>query len=306
MAQVATKATTAATEVLKPAPEFQPFQLIVGNEIRMIRTTEAKQQLMQELMKKVSENHTKIEIRPNHIMYETPKPCQSPELVQAFVEECKTHFDVIPARHFGEVSILPKKTEEHMEGHLLIRTYQNGVREEVHCTSPQSPTDWEGKRIYPNGHEEDGRFEAFSLSHGVYRVAGVVKDYIIPYSYKESNDTDQKYPLPTLLVTWREVDSFNFIFDTINEKETLVLVKRHTREHPDSNHYYHPAEGNLISILAEVLSDNYYRIGSGLRNLFGFPKTTMAPQAPKKGHIDFAQFMKYLCTENDSQIPIFL
>lgn len=159
--------TAQAIKVLQPAtliappsvPKqeeiFHPFAITISGE--SLTRFDAKNEMLlkaQELGKQVLSEHCKLQLAIRGD-YDGRKQAQS------FIEELKNYADVVSWSWCDLLSITPKKSESSKDG-LLVRTYTNGIVEEVD-SSRLSPTSslWYGKRIYPNGVIESGRFDDF-------------------------------------------------------------------------------------------------------------------------------------------------
>lgn len=216
-----------------PKEVFYPFTVkISGKDLSPIVSKEEMNLKAQEIGQLVLDKHIKLPINI---------PSYGSERAQAlkFIEELNNIGDVITNRWNDQFYIVPKKTEEIQEN-LTIRKYNNGVIEEVQSSRESEGgvcwTYWEGRRIYPDGVIETGRFDDFCWHIGTR-------------AEKETTI----YRLPDTLVKGYSLDRGLIWADIEGEKRLIVIHKK-----PGSGDYsceYIQIKEELIPTLTEILKE---------------------------------------------------
>ena len=208
-------------EVVPPLPvrdpPFQPFTIKISTSNTSpnsfpISTLEEMSSKARELGQEVLDQHIPLclDFRTSYSHYNFER-IQEQGQEMRFIEELRTVADVITTRWNNLFYIAPKKTQpdEIQEG-LTRRRYDNGVIEEVSSSLQQSTwEDWEGRRVYPNGKIEMGRFERFRLQQGTCIEEGITT-----------------YHLPATLVKSFSLDRCLIYADIKGEKRLIVICKK--------------------------------------------------------------------------------
>lgn len=148
-----------------PASDFARFSVTIDEKERSISSQEEMLRYARELGEKATDNHMQICLTvPFYIA-----------MRKIFLAEIRKHADVIEKRGSDNWYITPKKTEKSQDG-LTIRTYTNGVIEEVSANRYAS---WKGSRTYRNGDVETGMSSEFNLEKGI-QVKNGITTYFSP------------------------------------------------------------------------------------------------------------------------------
>lgn len=219
-------------QVITPPPlreeRFETFtiKILEGRFSPISSTISSKEEMRlkaQEVGQQVLDEHVKLRI---------DIPSYDLERTQAmkFIEELRTVVDVISTQWPKLFYIVPKKTEK-IQDSLTIRTYKNGVIEEVQSSREREGGDWwtywRGRRIYPNGVTETGRFDKF-VWHSGTRVEKEVTTYRLPETLVTSYDLDRHLMYADiegeirLIVIHKKPGSSDFSYDYVQVNEELI------------------------------------------------------------------------------------
>ncbi len=197
---------------------FQPFTIkISGESLPPISSLEEMRSKAREIGEQVLNNHIKLRIDFSSYVFEEKKQ---------FIEELRRDVDVISTRWSDLFYAVPKRTEEVKEN-LTIRKYDNGVIEEVHSAR----TDWEyweGRRIYPSGVIETGRFDDFCWHIGT-RVETGLTTYRHPDTLAKNHGLDRGLIYleedKRLIVIHKKTDSaYDYEYVEIDEDPVITLT----------------------------------------------------------------------------------
>ncbi len=139
---------------------FHPFAITISEESSPQFNSKNEMLLKaQELGKQVLAEHRKLKLTIS-------ADSDGQKQVQSFIKELEKYVDADWNSWRSVLSISPKKQESAKDGQL-VRTYTNGIVEEVDSSKP-NPTEsfWYGKRIYPDGVIESGGFDDFIWYNG--------------------------------------------------------------------------------------------------------------------------------------------
>lgn len=201
---------------------------IADRAIPDLTSIEAMRLKARELGQEIFDRHISLRL-------DVPK-VWSPERQQAlqFIQELRTVADIVATRWTDLFYIVPKKTEE-VQNYSILRRYDNGVIEEVDTVSNGSGwEDWKGRRIYPNGKIESGKFERFRLVRGTY-VEGEITTYRLPVTLASNYKIDR-----------------HLIYSNAQEKRLIVI---HKKPDADSRDYIEINE-QLIPTLTNILKED--------------------------------------------------
>ncbi|MFI5342903.1 MAG: hypothetical protein ACHQUC_01655, partial [Chlamydiales bacterium] len=179
-----------------------------------------------------------------------------------FVEELRTVVNVIVTQWEDLLYIVPKKIEE-SQGDPAIRRYNNEVIEEVQSARED---DWSGRRIYPSGVIEIGRFDGFKFCHGI-RVEKEMTIYRCPDMFLKSYRLDR-----------------GFIYTGIGEEKKLIVIHKKPSSRKIALDYVQINE-ELIPTLAEILKKERNFRKENLREILSGP-------------INCEEFVKFLFETN--------
>ena len=188
-----------------PKSLVQPFTIKISDrDIPPMFSLKEMRSKAREIGQQVSDGHIALS-------FQFPS-CYGLERQRAmrFVEELRSVTDVIKTRRDNLFYIVPKKmkAEEIREG-LTIRRYDNGVIEEVIASSEKITWEnWEGRRVYPNGKIETGKFDKFRLHQGTY-VEGGITSYRSPDTLVKSDSLDR-----------------SLIYADIEGKDRLIVIRK--------------------------------------------------------------------------------
>lgn len=219
---------------LKEAP-FRPFTIKISEESLAISSKEEMRLKAQEIGQQVLDHHVKLRI---------DVPRYGPENTQAmkFIEELKSVVNVISTRWTDIFYIVPERTEGVQEN-LTIRKYENGVIEEVQSSRESEGSDswtyWEGRRIYPNGVIETGRFDDFRWHSGT-----------------RTGEETTTYRFPQTLVNNYDLDR-GLMYADIEGEKRLIVIQKKPGSHEFSYDYVQVNE-ELIPTLAKILQEGSY------------------------------------------------
>lgn len=220
-------------EILIPPPVnenlFHSFTITVtGESLYPISSKEDMRSIAQEIRQQVLDKHSKLRIEI---------PSNGPERKQAliFIEELKNVVDVIPTQLADWFYVQPKHTEETKED-LTIRKYDNGVVEEVQSSKKDAWDCWQGRRIYPNGKIETGKFDHFYFESGT----SVENDVI---TYRQPETLVESEPL-----------GIGLMYAEIEEKKQLIAIREKPGSDKCDSDYIQVNEG-LIPTLAQILQE---------------------------------------------------
>lgn len=210
---------------------FLPFAIKVSEKsLPPISSKEEMRLKVEEIGQLVLDKHVKLRI-------DIPSYGLEKSQGMKFIEALKSVGDVIATRWHDLFYIVPKKTEEAQEN-LTIRKYNNGIIEEVQSSRESEGGDswtyWEGRRVYPDGVIETGRFDDFRWHKGTR-------------AEKETTT----YRLPDTLVNSYSLDRGLIWADIEGEKRLIVIAKK-----PGSDDYsfeYVQTKEELIPTLTEIL-----------------------------------------------------
>lgn len=248
-----------------PKEIFHPFTVKISDKnLPSIVSKEEMSLKAQEIGQLVLDKHIKLRI---------DIPSYGLERTQAlkFIEELKSVGDVITTRWNDLFYIVPKKTEE-VQKNLTIRKYNNGVIEEVQSSRESEGGDWwtywEGRRVYPDGVIETGRFDNFCWHKGT-RAEKETTTYRLPDTLVKSYSLDRG-------LIWADIEG---------EKQLIVIHKK-----PGSGDYsfdYIQTKEELIPTLANILQSR------GHANIHhDFSKKTL--NEVLSGPINCEQFVQFL------------
>jgi hypothetical protein len=216
-----------------PKEVFRSFNVkISGNSHAPIVSKEEMSLKAREISQLVLDKHIKLRIEI---------PLYGLERTQAlkFIEELKSNADVITTRRKDLFYIVPKKTEE-VQKNFTIRKYNNGVIEEVQSSRESEGEDWwtywDGRRIYPDGVVETGRFDDFCWHTG---------------TRTEKETTTYRHP--KTLVNSYSLDRGLILADIEGEKQLIVIHKKPGSR--DSSCEYIQIKEELIPTLTEILKE---------------------------------------------------
>lgn len=145
---------------LAKAEPFYPFKCEIDGKDTLKTSSEEEMQVkVKEITQQILDRHCKIEIAIPYFALERER-----KQAKEFITQLKNTVDIFPINK-DKFYLLPKRTEE-IQNKIGIRKYNNGVVEEVQSCEGKDPTNWTGRRIYPNGIIEIGNFNNFCLSSG--------------------------------------------------------------------------------------------------------------------------------------------
>ncbi len=237
---------------------FRPFTLKIAEELFLVSSLEEMRQKAREISRQVSDRHIQIRI---------DIPSYGLEHVQAMLllDELRTVSEVITTRWNDLFYVVPKRTEE-MRENLTIRRYDNGVIEEVRSIGEIGWDYWEGRRLYPNGVIETGRFDGFCFHKGTC----VEKEMTI-------------YRLPNTLVNSYSLNRSLMYADIEGEKRLIVIHKK--TDFVDGDNDYVQLNEKLIPTLAQILNEENDIRGKNLQEILSGP-------------INCEEFVKFLFETN--------
>ena len=231
-----------------PTESFKSFTVKISETSISISSLKEMGLKAREIAQLVSDRHIKIRIDiPSHGL----------ERAQAmkFIEELKSVVHVSSTRWTDLFDVVSKKTEEIQEN-LTIRKYNNGVIEEVQSSRENEAEDlwthWEGRRIYPDGVIETGRFDNFCFHKGTRTEKEITT-----------------YKLPDCLVKNYSLDR-SLIYSDIEGEKKLIVIGRKPGSGPWDCEYVQVKE-ELIPTLAEILKKTNDVRETHLREIFSGP-----------------------------------
>lgn len=233
--------------------DFQTFTIKIAEKSLLISSFEEMRLKAREIGQQVSDKHIKLRIVIPHYGLER---IQAVELI----EELRGVADVILTES-GVFHILPKKREETQEN-LTIRRYDNGVIEKVQ-SSKKDTWDWQGRRIYPNGVIETGRFDNFCWHSGT-----CIENEVTTYR------------LPDILIESHRLGRGLMYAEIEGEKQLIVVQKKSGSDNSD----YVQVDEKLIPTFAEILRKEYV--------------SEKSLQEILSGPIDCEEFFKFLFETN--------
>lgn len=220
-------------QVLTPPAKkepFHPFFIKISKDNFSISSKEEMLLKAGEITRQVLDKHIKLSIEIPFLGFERKQAMK-------FIEELRTTVNVIASRWEDTFYVVPKRTEE-IQKDFTIRRYTNGVIEEVQSTREEDDKDWwdywQGRRIYPNGLIQEGRFDNFDWHSGTSVENGLTT-----------------YRLPNTLLTSYSLKC-GLMYANIEGEKQLIVIKNKYPDHALSFDYVQAKE-ELIPTLAEML-----------------------------------------------------
>lgn len=178
---------------------------------------------------------------------------------ETFIKQLSQVVDVVEA--YGEFYVMPKKKTEEIQNCRLIRTYHNGIIEEVQsaeCADENGYASWKGRRVYPNGTIETGDFRDFRLRVGTHTENGLVtflNPKILvrdPHSKRGLMFLDIEGEKRLVVVQLKEAGTSwsNVEYIQIDEPLIPTLVKLLQEQEVDHNAHWYYRKDSLHEVLS--------------------------------------------------------
>jgi|GEM_PF-1371878 len=202
---------------------FQSFSIEVSEKKVTISTVEQQEQTACELSQFISDNH--IQIRINLPGYGYGREYAA---AKRFLEGLQLITAIISTSWKDLFYLIPKKTEE-QKNEIIVRTYVNGIIEEVELPSKDNSWEnWSGRRIFPSGKIESGSFSSFRFSRGIIVEEGVAT-YRFPakilHSYGAKCALMYSSPTDKHLIAIQEKSNFtSYTQDWVQTNSTPISV----------------------------------------------------------------------------------